>query len=412
MLGNLTKYQLDNELEIIFVPTPTETVTVIPSIKIGSLYETLKNATISHLLEHGWTLGTSKRKDRNVIYREMRSLFGDWKYTYFERYVDRQPFGWKALREDFEASLDLLSDLLFQSRMESENIEREKSIIESEMKNSRSRVWSIAYTLCYRNLYSEHPVWLAYLDLKSYISCLYRLTPKQVKRFYANYVTPDNMVLFVVGDVKNVPILIDKYFGLERCGIRRHLVLPKISNRDRECVMQSKGAKDSVMVFGGLLPPSTSNEYYALEIAIRMLGTMLFERLTEKERTSYYAGAYSQMYSHWSHFVIYANCDPLKERKVKKAIKEEITNLHKTLRSNLLKDVISSLRRKILFNLEDTLELGKFLDDLYFKGRIDDFRSYPDRFAGMSEREVLKVSREYIRFEDLTKAIVRPKIST
>ncbi|MFA6194644.1 MAG: pitrilysin family protein [Patescibacteria group bacterium] len=130
----MNKYKvniLSNKIPLITVPikgAPTATALVI--IKTGSKYETTENNGISHFLEHMFFKGTAKRPSTLVLSSELDSLGGE-----YNAFTAKEFTGYwvKVAAPKLPEALDIVSDMLLNSKILPEEIEREKGVIIEEL---------------------------------------------------------------------------------------------------------------------------------------------------------------------------------------------------------------------------------------------------------------------------------------
>jgi len=154
----MNKYKvniLSNKIPLISVPikgAPTATALVI--IKAGSKYETRENNGLSHFLEHMFFKGTEKRPNTLALSSELDSLGGE-----YNAFTAKEFTGYwvKVAAPKLPLALDIISDMLLDSKIEAEEIEREKGVIIEEL-----------------NMYEDNP--LMHVE-DVFEACLYGDTP-------------------------------------------------------------------------------------------------------------------------------------------------------------------------------------------------------------------------------------------
>ena len=128
---NYKKTKLKNGLTVLTIPMKdTQTATVVIMVGVGSRYETEKEAGLSHFIEHMFFKGTKRRPTTLAIAEELDSIGGE-----FNAFTSKDHTGYYA-KADFkhiETALDVVSDMYLNSKMEAEEIEREKGTIIQEL---------------------------------------------------------------------------------------------------------------------------------------------------------------------------------------------------------------------------------------------------------------------------------------
>jgi predicted Zn-dependent peptidase len=123
--------KLRNGLTLITSPVKgTKTMTVLVIVGTGSKYETRDNNGISHFLEHMFFKGTAKRPTTLAISGELDSVGAE-----FNAFTSKEYTGYyvKADAGKADLALDVVSDILLNSKFDADEIEREKGVITEEI---------------------------------------------------------------------------------------------------------------------------------------------------------------------------------------------------------------------------------------------------------------------------------------
>lgn len=100
--------------------------------------------------------------------------------------------------ENFAESLVTLLDFVQHPYLTDENVEKEKGIIEQELRMYRDSPERRVYTNLLRALYHENPV---RIEIGGTVESIYQITKEDLMLCYRTFYHPSNMALFVVGDV-------------------------------------------------------------------------------------------------------------------------------------------------------------------------------------------------------------------
>jgi predicted Zn-dependent peptidase len=122
---------LQNGLRVVTAPMPhAKSVACFVMLAAGSRYETKDTNGIAHFAEHMFFKGTEKRPTARQIAGEIDSIGGE-----FNAFTSKEYTGYyvKCAAEHRDVALDVLVDMLRNSKFDSEEIEREKGVIVEEM---------------------------------------------------------------------------------------------------------------------------------------------------------------------------------------------------------------------------------------------------------------------------------------
>jgi predicted Zn-dependent peptidase len=125
------KTTLANGLRVVTAPMPqAKSVACFVMLAAGSRYETRETNGIAHFAEHMFFKGTEKRPTAREIAGEIDSIGGE-----FNAFTGKEYTGYyvKCAAEHRDIALDVLIDMLRNSKFDSEEIEREKGVIVEEM---------------------------------------------------------------------------------------------------------------------------------------------------------------------------------------------------------------------------------------------------------------------------------------
>jgi len=154
-MNKYKKIVLSNEAPIITVPlSESQTITALLIFKTGSRHETKETNGLSHFLEHMFFKGTSQRPNTLAIASDLDALGCE-----FNAFTGKEYTGYwiKAAKNKLAPALDVLGDMILNSKFDAEEIEREKGVIIEEL-----------------NMYEDNPM----MHIEDVLeTCLYGDTP-------------------------------------------------------------------------------------------------------------------------------------------------------------------------------------------------------------------------------------------
>jgi processing peptidase subunit beta len=145
---------LDNGIRVATEDTGAPTATVGLWIDAGSRYETDENNGVAHFLEHMAFKGTGKRTqaDLEIEIENMGAHLNA--YTSREQTV----FYAKCLSQDVGKALEILSDILQNSKFEEKQIERERGVILREMQEVETNLQEVVFDHLHATAYQGTPL--------------------------------------------------------------------------------------------------------------------------------------------------------------------------------------------------------------------------------------------------------------
>jgi processing peptidase subunit beta len=199
---------LGNGLRVASEPGHGETTTVGVWIDTGSRYENAKNNGVAHFLEHMFFKGTGKRT-RMGLEMEVENLGGHLNaYTSREQTV----FYAKVFKQDLPQAMDILADILQNSKISTANIERERSVILREMEEVNNQMEEVVFDRLHETAYRGTSLGRTILGPQENIKSI---TRDDIMDYIGTHYTAPRMVIAAAGAVEHTELvdLADKLFG-------------------------------------------------------------------------------------------------------------------------------------------------------------------------------------------------------
>jgi len=199
---------LDNGIRVATEDTNSDTATIGLWIDAGSRYETDENNGTAHFLEHMAFKGTNTRSQQDL------ELQIENMGAHLNAYTSREQtvFYAKCQRNDVGKALDILSDILTNSKFEEKQIERERGVILREMQEVEQNLQEVVFDHLHATAYQGTPLGRTILGPTENIKSIGR--PQLVEYIESHYKGP-RMVVAASGGVPHGEItkLANQYFG-------------------------------------------------------------------------------------------------------------------------------------------------------------------------------------------------------
>ena len=131
MAGAFERHTLPNGLRVVTAPMPqAKSVACFIMLAAGSRYETRETNGIAHFAEHMFFKGTVRRPTARDIAGEIDAIGGE-----FNAFTSKEYTGYyvKCAAEHRDVALDVLVDMLRNSKFDAAEVDREKGVIVEEM---------------------------------------------------------------------------------------------------------------------------------------------------------------------------------------------------------------------------------------------------------------------------------------
>ncbi|HTH49723.1 MAG TPA: pitrilysin family protein [Candidatus Limnocylindria bacterium] len=372
----------------------------------GLLSETTANSGITSLMSRAQVKGTATRTAEQIA-TEIESLGGS-----LDAYAGNHSFGLTAevLREDFEAGLQLFTDVLLRPAFPGEVIAREREVQLAGIRGQRDQLLQCAFKAMRRGLFGENGYGLDALGTEQTVNAL---TPAGVREFHAALTVPNNGVLAIYGDIHADAVrgAVEAAFKDWKPGalFGTQAVQPQtVSPRSEE----QRDKEQAVIALGFPGSSFDSADRYALELiqeACSDMGSRLFLRIRDELGLAYYVGASNFLGRTPGYFAFYCGTAPDKVDLVETELRAQAEALR---RDGLTAEELARAKAKVIgqkkIGRQDlgSLALASALDELYGLG-FDNSERDDARYAAVTQAETQAVAARYLQAERAVVAIVR-----
>lgn len=384
----IKKIKTTSGIEIIFDKLENiSTCSVGVFVKTGSKDESDSEEGISHVLEHMIFKGTEKRNYFQIS-EEVDYLGASVNaHTTKEETV----FYINALTEFLGKSVDILFDIVTNSLIDSEELEKEKDVIVEEIKMYKDSpddlVFELNYGDCIKGQYSKLIIGTE-KSVKGF-------TSEEIKKYYKERYTKDNIVIVVSGNFNEDEIIskVDEYF--DKLGDK------KVNRREKIdfsfVVGERKEVKDINQVnicisFEGEKYNSKTKIYNDISSSIigGSMSSRLFQEIREKNGLAYSVYTYNQYYQEGGIVSTY--------------IGTNIENYEKAIKLTL--DEFEKLRKNGITEVELQKAKNKYLSRIAFsmenpRSRMSILGNYYTRKNEILDIENLKKEVKETKLEDI-----------
>jgi len=199
---------LKNKMRVATEEIHGETATIGVWIDAGSVYETEKTNGVAHFLEHMAFKGT-KNRTKEALEVEIENMGGSLNaYTSREQTV----YYAKVFKSDAAKAVDILADILTNSKFEERSLESERSTILREMEEVNKDTSEVIFDHLHAAAYQGTPLGRTILGPEENVKSITR--DNLIQYIQTNYHSP-RMVLAASGGIKHEEIvaLTEKYFA-------------------------------------------------------------------------------------------------------------------------------------------------------------------------------------------------------
>ena len=345
-------YTCNNGLRIVLENVPTvRSVTIGVWVLTGSRNETEDNNGISHFLEHMFFKGTKKRTAKEIAEAfdsigGQVNAFTSKEYTcYYARVLDSYK----------EHALEVLTDMLFHSTFDENELEREKNVVIEEIKMYEDTPDDHVHDLLAKASFGNHPLGRSILGTEKHLQSFTRNT---LIDYMETFYTPNNIVVSIAGNVdKNFIPVIEKYFD-QFNQKNKEIKRTKPTFLDQS-ITKHKDTEQAHYCVGFEGFPVGDKMITTVMLVNSVLGggmsSRLFQEVREKRGLAYSVYSYHSSYLDSGMLAIYAGTMKEQLETLKATISDTIENLiDKGLTDKEFRNSKEQLKGNIMLSLEST----------------------------------------------------------
>ncbi len=342
---------LDNGLRIITDPVQTvETASVGAWVEVGARHEQRDLNGVSHLLEHMAFKGTKRRSARAIV-EEIEAVGG-----HLNAYTSRENTAYfaKVLKEDVPLAIDLIGDILQNSTLDQEELERERAVVIQEIHQANDTPDDIVFDRFQETAFPDQPMGRPILGSAAGIEGMPRAT---IKNFMDEQYSGNRIVVAAAGNVDH-----DAFVTQAKSIFTQ---LPPNNPHGTEPVTYRGGdyreKRDLeqvhlVMGFDGI--SHNDPDYYPLAVLSTLLGggmsSRLFQEAREKRGLVYSIYTFASSYEDGGLFGIYAGTGGDDIGDLVPVICDEVKNVRESVHEGEVMRARAQLKSSTLMALEST----------------------------------------------------------
>ena len=368
-------YQYPNGIRLVHRQTGSPVAHLSVAVNAGSRDEKPEEQGMAHFIEHLIFKGTSYRSARQVLDR-IENVGADLNaFTTKEETTVYASF----LSEHYGRTLELFSDILFNSTFPEEEMQKERDVVIDEINSYKDSPMEWINDEFDTLIFGDHPLGKNILGTPSHLK---KFSREQILGFTRRLYFTNQLVISSVGDIcfSRLVKLTGKYFGAQPAseGQPERFSPPEYKKLD---ISRKFSKHQSHIVLGNRAYSYHNKERYTLALITNMLGgpamnSVLNLELREKHGIAYNLESNYQPLSDTGIFTIYLGTDArmvdkaisLVMKELKKIREEKMSSSRLKIRKEQLKgqiaisveahqnEMLSAGKSMLLFNKVDTVE--------------------------------------------------------
>jgi len=413
MPGDATMYNkavLDNGLRVITSTMPhSRSVCLAILVGAGSCYESKEEAGISHFIEHLLFKGTERRPTAKEISEDIEGVGG-----IINGGTDKEMtvFWCKVASPHFSIALDVLSDLLLNSRFDNKDIEQERQVIMEEIHMNLDMPQQRVGMLIDELLWPEQPLGREVTGYKETVSSI---TRERLLNYVARRYMPNNTVLSIAGNIQREEAMaqIEPLFNKWAAGKLMTDYLTDEKQTEARLRIEPKDIEQAHLCLAVHGFSHSHPQRFTIDLLNTVLGggmsSRLFTEIRENKGLAYDIHSYTEHFLKSGSFAIYAGVDPHKVEIALAAILEELSKIKQGITANEFTRAKELSKGRLYLRFEDSQNVA-----LWYGGQeiltqqildIDDVISIVD---AITIDELREVAEEILIDSGLNLAVTGP----
>lgn len=367
-------------------------------VETGSAYETIEQNGISHILEHMMFKGTTNRSARDIA-RET-ALLGDDMNAYTAK--EMTCYYARVLDEHLSVMAELMGDMLTNSLLSEDDLEREKGVILDEIDMYEDSPEDLVQEQLQKLVWEEHPLGFIISGTEENVR---RISRQELVEFWRAHYTAQRMLLSVAGNVE-----IEVVFELlERCfsnipeGRKPVLTPAPVYRPGRKWFHKEMEQVHLCIGFPGI--SHTDPRSYTLSMVNNIVGgssgSRLFQRIREDQGLCYSLYSYGSSYHQTGIFQIYCGMSEENLEIVCHEIMESLKQFTKEgPDSEELEQSYLQIRSELLLSMENTHNrMNHNARCLLYMGRIIAIEEMLEELKKVRKEDVMAYMEEFFKPE-------------
>jgi predicted Zn-dependent peptidase len=403
---------LDNGLRVITETMPqTRSVSICIFIGVGSRYETEAQAGVSHFIEHLCFRGTPRRATAREISEAIEGVGG-----IINAGTDKEltVYWCKVAQPHLTLALDVLADILCNSRFDPADIERERQVITEEINMSLDSPAQLVNMLIDELLWPRHQLGRDIAGSKESVAAI---TREMIVDYLEQKYLPANTVVSIAGagEQGEMVAAVEKALG----GWTETKPNPTYSPyKEREFSPLRIEAKETeqahlCLALSGL--PLLHPKRFTLDLLNVILGegmsSRLFTEIRDKMGLAYNIHSYAEHFADTGSITIYAGVEPKKLQLAIKAILEQLAHLKEPVPQAELTKAKELSKGRLLLRMEDSRTVASWMGGQEILTQrilsVDEVVSIVD---AITAEQVKELAQELLVSNKLRLAVVGPAV--
>ncbi|MEW6172203.1 MAG: pitrilysin family protein [Bacillota bacterium] len=376
-------------------------------IDAGSRHEEPEQNGITHFIEHALFKGTTTRSAKKIT-EELDDVGGQ-----LNAFTGKEVtcFYAKVLDEHFGLAVDVLTDMLFNSCFNAQDLEREKNVIVEEIKMYEDTPDELIHDVFSGTLWQGHPLGRPVIGTEEVVRGLSR---EDILSYYGRHYLQGRIVVSVAGHIDHeraVAALKPAFAKASGNGKVRELIRPE--PKAKTC-QYSRDTKQVHICIGTPGVALGDELVYVFQVLSTILGggmsSRLFQRIREERGLVYSVYSYHASYFDTGLFCIYAGlAAPNVAEALEMIAKEVVSFRNQEITGEELLRAKNQLKGSFLLSLESvTTRMTRMGKSQLYLGKVVAPEEIEERIESVTLDDIHSLAGRVFRPDNFTFASIGP----
>ncbi len=347
------KTTLANGLRIV-----SESIPYMSSVSLGifagtgSRHETPAEQGVSHFIEHLMFKGTHRRSAKDIA--EMVDDVGGQLNAATDR--ENTCYYIKVLPEHLSLGMDILSDMLLNSKFADVDVEKERQVVLEEISIYEDSPDELIHDLHMNSLWPGHALGRNILGTRETIAAMNR---QAIIDYRMRHYVPDNLVIAAAGNLTHEQLVeLSQLYWADVSG-KSQTVVDLTPTFVAARLLQEKDIEQLHVCLGTPGVAHDSPQYYASHVLNTILGggvsSRLFQSIREDRGLAYSVCSYPSSFRDTGLMTIYAGVSPENSREVIEITNAILSDIRLNgVRPDEIKRAKEQLKAGLVFSMESS----------------------------------------------------------
>lgn len=378
-------------------------------VKTGVNDEHADNNGIAHFLEHMSFKATTTRNAYDIV-EDIESHGGN-----INAYTSREMTAYyvRVLDTELDTALEVLSDIVLNSTYPRKEIEREKTVVFEEIRDSLDTPQDVAYDAFYRMMFPDHPY--GYPILGS-IDTVSTFTTRKLREFADRYYSPGRIVIAASGSLQHAELVkkAESLMAGNNGENAPHFIPAVLDAPQKETVIERDIAQCHFITGRRALGYNDERRHgYMILNAILSAGmsSRLFHNIRERYGFAYTIYSFIDAFENTGLFGIYTATDRKHVGKLRGLIWSELQKLKEEyISEEELNKVKAQVKGSMVMGLESMYNRLERMVQQYIRyGTVMTIDESLRRIEAVTPQDIMELSRELFDEGSFHALLLQPK---